>query len=113
MAVVDNALGLAFRAFNRLRQANFNMTVNANRIAYVIAQLARGGIACIIAAMVCLAFDVDNHFIHSAGTAQFRSEEHTSELQSRGQLVCRLMLEKTKDTVLPLCTGACRRGGRR
>src|SRR5690625_7118973 len=25
---------------------------------------------------------------------QFRSEEHTSELQSRGHLVCRLLLEK-------------------
>src|SRR5690625_5578362 len=27
-----------------------------------------------------------------------RSEEHTSELQSRGHLVCRLVLEKIKDT---------------
>src|SRR5690625_5936677 len=27
-------------------------------------------------------------------TVTFRSEEHTSELQSRGQLVCRLLLEK-------------------
>src|SRR5690625_5926148 len=27
-----------------------------------------------------------------------RSEEHTSELQSRGQLVCRLLLEKKKIT---------------
>src|SRR5690625_7126954 len=27
-----------------------------------------------------------------------RSEEHTSELQSRGHLVCRLLLEKKKDT---------------
>src|SRR5439155_10263685 len=26
----------------------------------------------------------------------FRSEEHTSELQSRGHLVCRLLLEKKK-----------------
>src|SRR5690625_6332273 len=26
-----------------------------------------------------------------------RSEEHTSELQSRGQLVCRLLLEKNED----------------
>src|SRR5690625_7156322 len=26
-----------------------------------------------------------------------RSEEHTSELQSRGHLVCRLLLENTKD----------------
>src|SRR5690625_5607805 len=28
-----------------------------------------------------------------------RSEEHTSELQSRGHLVCRLLLEKKKDGV--------------
>src|SRR2546428_7237723 len=28
--------------------------------------------------------------------AQFRSEEHTSELQSRSDLVCRLLLEKKK-----------------
>src|SRR5690625_6559862 len=27
-----------------------------------------------------------------------RSEEHTSELQSRGQLVCRLLLEKKKNS---------------
>src|SRR5690625_6280680 len=30
-----------------------------------------------------------------------RSEEHTSELQSRGHLVCRLLLEKKKLTNLP------------
>src|SRR5439155_25219456 len=29
-----------------------------------------------------------------------RSEEHTSELQSRGHLVCRLLLEKKKNTTL-------------
>src|SRR5690625_5722348 len=29
-----------------------------------------------------------------AGFDYWRSEEHTSELQSRGQLVCRLLLEK-------------------
>src|SRR5438045_4769724 len=31
-----------------------------------------------------------------AGTAQLRSEEHTSELQSLRHLVCRLLLEKKK-----------------
>src|SRR5690625_5833255 len=31
---------------------------------------------------------------------QVRSEEHTSELQSRGHIVCRLLLEKTKQTTL-------------
>src|SRR2546429_1818469 len=30
----------------------------------------------------------------------FRSEEHTSELQSRLHLVCRLLLEKKKTTLL-------------
>src|SRR5207253_615746 len=30
--------------------------------------------------------------------ANWRSEEHTSELQSRGHLVCRLLLEKKTDT---------------
>src|SRR5437870_7234167 len=30
-----------------------------------------------------------------------RSEEHTSELQSRGHLVCRLLLEKKKDNIMP------------
>src|SRR5690625_6004640 len=30
----------------------------------------------------------------AAAVANTRSEEHTSELQSRGQLVCRLLLEK-------------------
>src|SRR2546422_5337420 len=32
----------------------------------------------------------------AAGEAQDRSEEHTSELQSRLHLVCRLLLEKKK-----------------
>src|SRR5439155_14898614 len=30
---------------------------------------------------------------------KFRSEEHTSELQSRGHLVCRLLLEKKKNLI--------------
>src|SRR5690349_23072785 len=32
----------------------------------------------------------------SQGLTEFRSEEHTSELQSRRDLVCRLLLEKKK-----------------
>src|SRR5437870_7359421 len=31
-----------------------------------------------------------------SGATTLRSEEHTSELQSRGHLVCRLLLEKKK-----------------
>src|SRR5439155_2161491 len=33
------------------------------------------------------------------GLLALRSEEHTSELQSRGHLVCRLLLEKKKGVV--------------
>src|SRR5690625_5998015 len=38
------------------------------------------------------------NLLDNPGTADFsgRSEEHTSELQSRGHLVCRLLLEKKK-----------------
>src|SRR5688572_32121573 len=32
----------------------------------------------------------------------FRSEEHTSELQSQSNLVCRLLLEKKKKTYIPI-----------
>src|SRR5690625_5860245 len=37
---------------------------------------------------------LDGHIARSRG---LRSEEHTSELQSRGHLVCRLLLEKKKN----------------
>src|SRR5699024_12699565 len=35
----------------------------------------------------------------ASGTVEFRSEEHTSELQSRFELVCRLLLEKKNNVV--------------
>src|SRR5690349_23834030 len=38
----------------------------------------------------------------SAGREHRRSEEHTSELQSRRDLVCRLLLEKKKKKILKL-----------
>src|SRR2546421_9664082 len=34
------------------------------------------------------------------GGGQVRSEEHTSELQSRSDIVCRLLLEKKKKTTI-------------
>src|SRR2546430_13137619 len=39
-------------------------------------------------------------FLSQSGSRSFiRSEEHTSELQSQSNLVCRLLLEKKKTTV--------------
>src|SRR5690625_6974435 len=37
-----------------------------------------------------------SRYFYLIDNEQFRSEEHTSELQSRGHLVCRLLLEKKK-----------------
>src|SRR5438874_10659697 len=45
--------------------------------------------------------DPSGHRIHGVGDA--RSEEHTSELQSRRDLVCRLLLEKKKPHMSTCC----------
>src|SRR3712207_7644790 len=37
------------------------------------------------------------HLLRGGGPGRGRSEEHTSELQSRQYLVCRLLLEKKND----------------
>src|SRR5690606_40782099 len=42
------------------------------------------------------AYVVTRPIIHLRGDYLLRSEEHTSELQSRENLVCRLLLEKKK-----------------
>src|SRR5690625_2790036 len=40
-------------------------------------------------------------YVQGTPKSMFRSEEHTSELQSRGHLVCRLLLEKKKTKEQP------------
>src|SRR5437870_6391450 len=47
---------------------------------------------------VPFAFSVGCKLAMATSTLPLRSEEHTSELQSRGHLVCRLLLEKKKKT---------------
>src|SRR3712207_7871959 len=42
-------------------------------------------------------------FLPDEYLGQWRSEEHTSELQSRQYLVCRLLLEKKKNNSTTLC----------
>src|SRR2546427_1817257 len=40
------------------------------------------------------------HQLHVLAVDPQRSEEHTSELQSQSNLVCRLLLEKKKKTII-------------
>src|SRR2546430_8365396 len=47
-------------------------------------------------------FRLRNGLVHEPGLcAHLRSEEHTSELQSQSNLVCRLLLEKKKIEINP------------
>src|SRR5690625_6688253 len=60
---------------------------------------AQLGILAIAAALLMIGGEVDlsiGSMIGAAGMV-LRSEEHTSELQSRGHLVCRLLREKKKN----------------
>src|SRR2546429_7281238 len=60
----------------------------------------------------CRTADTCAAFAHSSGDSArsavaatcMRSEEHTSELQSRLHLVCRLLLEKKKLNIMQTCT---------
>src|SRR5476651_2897540 len=47
----------------------------------------------------CASGSEDVTFMRRGGDRDRRSEEHTSELQSRQYLVCRLLLEQTKNTL--------------
>src|SRR3712207_8383357 len=49
---------------------------------------------CVIGGVLWGRFDAEAELCHG------RSEEHTSELQSRQYLVCRLLLEKKNDEVV-------------
>src|SRR2546430_10414784 len=53
-----------------------------------------------------LAFDTHGDFVLCASQRKARSEEHTSELQSQSNLVCRLLLEKKKKTNITNVTSA-------
>src|SRR5438034_6483894 len=49
---------------------------------------------------------VSNHPLAFVPRSNWRSEEHTSELQSHSDLVCRLLLEKKKEEHILRCLGA-------
>src|SRR5256886_5844145 len=68
-------------------------------------RLKEGGVRAITVKHAAHGFDIDHE--GSDSTLMFeagRSEEHTSELQSQSNLVCRLLLEKKKKEETALYT---------
>src|SRR3712207_7426913 len=73
------------------------------QLADVLAQTAQ-----IAAEQVGLLLAVDEDALAAVGVEQRgRSEEHTSELQSRQYLVCRLLLEKKNHARIRACLPPC------
>src|SRR3712207_8857889 len=86
-----------------LRTALFRLGVAAAGAGALVAALVGVGGAWLITRTPSLDADAVEALwsallgdLRSAGLAVARSEEHTSELQSRQYLVCRLLLEKKK-----------------
>src|SRR2546422_3539703 len=68
-------------------------------ITFILTQLPHGAVGLLVAVMFAAALSSKASELAALGTTttiDFRSEEHTSELQSRLHLVCRLLLEKKK-----------------
>src|SRR5690606_41993037 len=66
-----------------------------------VASLANPGLVRSASARVLISLLIDSTPLVSPG---LRSEEHTSELQSRENLVCRLLLEKKKNSTKRVST---------
>src|SRR3712207_7811343 len=84
--------------YTTLFRSDFSPRATAARHCDAHPLLPLGGLAAVM--MGILPYSLANAVTDRVTTAIRRSEEHTSELQSRQYLVCRLLLEKKKNTRL-------------
>src|SRR5690606_42060213 len=91
---LHDALPISHRGYHDMNKTRWENTLSAARAAiernYAIecdVHLSSDGVPVVFH---------DSELERLTGQKGFRSEEHTSELQSRENLVCRLLLEKKK-----------------
>src|SRR5438046_3704084 len=68
--------------------------LNLQCYVFILARVRVPGNLCYTRAHAELDFSIRNRCVYDCRVDYFRSEEHTSELQSLTNLVCRLLLEK-------------------
>src|SRR3712207_7387604 len=85
-----------FRSIERASRASAQADLVIANHALVMVNAVRGRAEG--SAATRIVFDEGHHLFDAADSTFARSEEHTSELQSRQYLVCRLLLEKKKNT---------------
>src|SRR5438874_9587409 len=90
--VTGGASGIGLGIAKALLGAGMNVVIADIRADHLAAATAELGAA---ERVLALKLDVTDRAAY-ARAADARSEEHTSELQSRRDLVCRLLLEKKK-----------------
>src|SRR3712207_8732442 len=84
-----------FRSEGRLAEQSALLKATLENMSQGIMMVAADGSVPVLNRRAIELLDLPLDLIASEPTAQ-RSEEHTSELQSRQYLVCRLLLEKKK-----------------
>src|SRR5690554_7351308 len=71
-------------------------TGGGKSLTFQVPVMAMKGICLVVTPLIALMKDQVDNLRERGVKAAARSEEHTSELQSRPHLVCRLLLEKKK-----------------
>src|SRR5437870_6592608 len=80
----------------RSRRSTCLAAINDQVVAEAVRYIQRHADTAISVEDVLAAVTVSRRSLEQRFARVLRSEEHTSELQSRGHLVCRLLLEKKK-----------------